>query len=61
MEAIAAADVPPSVLVLILTTELSESDDGVLKRGTAERGALKISILNVDMVVELGVAFTADH
>ena len=52
---------PPAVRILVLVSELIEGQDGVLVKRRAERGTLKISILDVDMVVELRVVLTADH
>ena len=52
---------PPSVSVLILELELSESEDGVFEGGCTERGTLQVAILDVDVVVVLRVALTADH
>ena len=61
MEVVAAAHMPPSVCVLVLKLELSEGEDGVLEGGCAERGTLQVTILDVDVVVVLWVALTADH
>ena len=61
LEVVATADVPPTVGVLILTLELCECDDGILEGGRAEWGTLQITILDVDVVVELRVTLTADH
>ena len=61
MEVVATAQVPPSVGVLILEAELSEGKNRVLERGSAERGTLEITIFDVDVIVVLWVALTADH
>lgn len=61
LEVVAAAYVPPTVGVLILRLELCECDDGILEGGRTEWGTLQITILNVDVVVELRVTLTADH
>ena len=52
---------PPALSVLIFQIELGEGDNGVLERASSEWSAFQITILNVDVVVELRVARTADH
>ena len=57
---------PPAVCVSILSAKLSVSDDRVLKghsskKSATERGTLQGATFDVDVIVELWVAFTGNH
>ena len=57
---------PPAVCVSILSAKFGESDDRVLKghsseKSASERGTFKGATFNIDVIVELRVAFTRNH
>ena len=52
---------PPSISILIRQVELCECYDRVLERIVAERSAFEVSILDVNVVVELRVVLIGDH